>query len=126
MSPVSVAPPSIKPFIISAAASFATLLASAVTGAVVYGRDPLAKPPPGAIVLGVLVFAALLLFAYALVPILVRTIVRGQILIGNGDAPALRWLQANEKKVWWVVWALWSAGLALALPFAIQDWSANR
>jgi hypothetical protein len=121
-SPVS----SIRPFILTAGVSFATLIGSAVTGAVVFGPVPPSKPPPGAIVLGAVLFGSLLVFAYTLVPILLRAFVRSQMLIGNGDTPPLRWLQANERKAWWVVWTLWTLGLALAIPFAIRDWSSGR
>lgn len=118
--------PSIRPFILAAAVSFAVLVASAVTGAVLFGPEPPSKPPPGAIALGAVLFGSLLVFAYTLVPILLRAFVRSQILIGNGDTAPLRWLLANERKAWWVVWTLWTLGLALALPFVIRDWRSSR
>lgn len=69
----------------------------------------------------IVVFALFLAFAYALVPPFVNVFVDGQIRIGNGKHPVIRWMDANRRTVILAFWIVWTAGLVVALPTMIQD-----
>jgi hypothetical protein len=62
-----------------------------------------------------------LVFAYSLVPLMVHLFVRMQRRVGNADVAPIRWAGANEKRVTFGFWGLWTLGLAIALPAMLWD-----
>ena len=114
--------PSIKPFLIAAGAGLIGLIVSAMAGNAIYGSNPTGPVRTGQIALGVAFFGSLLAMVYSAVPLLIRAFVLGQIKIGNGEVSMVRWLTANERVIWFVVWGIWTLGLLISLPFAIKEW----
>lgn len=77
-----------------------------------------ARPGMFVMVAGLL-FVALL--AAALVPLMVKIVVDAQLRIGNGDVPIVRFFDAHRWHVTYAFWALFAAGLAVAMPAMIRD-----
>lgn len=78
----------------------------------------MAKPGMLVMVAG-LAFVALL--AAAFVPLMVKLVVDAQLRAGNGDIPIVRFFDTHRWHVTYAIWALFAAGLAVALPTMIRD-----
>ena len=59
--------------------------------------------------------------AFSAVPLMVKAVLGFQKTIGNQDVGPIKTAIANEKYIVFVLWGLMAAGLALAVPAAIQD-----
>jgi hypothetical protein len=66
-------------------------------------------------------FALFVAFGFSLVPIVLKVFIRGQRAIGNAEVPMVAGLARHERGVVVGVWLFMLAGLALAVPAAIED-----
>jgi hypothetical protein len=73
--------------------------------------------------IGVLVVLAGLCagLAFSAVPLMVLTVLRFQVRIGNANRPVIRTVIAHQRTIVFVMWGLMAAGLLLAVPAAILD-----
>ncbi len=69
----------------------------------------------------ILFFALVLALAFSGVPLIVKAVLGFQKTVGNQDVGPIKTAIANEKYIVFVLWGLMAAGLALAIPAAIQD-----
>ena len=113
---------SIRPFAIACGIGFVSMLGAAVTGSAIYQGETEVRWTPGRILLAALVLLGFLVFVYMLVPLLLRGFLQAQVRIGNTELPLVRWLLSHERTAWFAVWAIWTLGFAIGLPFAIHDW----
>jgi hypothetical protein len=116
---------SIRPFAIACGIGFVSMLGAAITGSVIYQGETEGPWTPLRIGLASLVLIGFLVFVYMLVPLLLRGFLQAQLKIGNTELPLVHWLLSHERTAWFAVWAVWTLGLAIGLPFAIHDWSQN-
>jgi len=75
---------------------------------------------PGMLVM-VAGLAFVVLLAAAFVPLMVKIVVDAQLRAGNGDIPIVRFFDTHRWHVTYAFWALFAAGLAVALPTMIRD-----
>ena len=59
--------------------------------------------------------------AFSAVPLMVLTVLRFQVTIGNANRPVIRALIAHQRTIVFAMWGLMAAGLLLAVPAAILD-----
>jgi len=59
--------------------------------------------------------------AFSAVPLMVLTVLRFQVSIGNANRPVIRTMIAHQRTIVFVMWGLMAAGLLIAVPAAILD-----
>jgi hypothetical protein len=59
--------------------------------------------------------------AFSAVPLMILTVLRFQVSIGNANRPIIRTMIAHQRTIVFVMWGLMAAGLLLAVPAAILD-----
>jgi hypothetical protein len=116
---------SIRPFAIACGIGFVSMLGAAIIGSAIYQGETEIRWTPFRIALASLVLVGFLVFVYTLVPLLLRGFLQAQVRMGNTELPLVRWLLSHERAAWLTIWAIWTLGLAVGLPFAIHDWSQN-
>jgi hypothetical protein len=112
----------IRPFAIACGIGFVSMLCAAVTGSAIYQGETEVRWNPVRILLAALVLLGFLVFVYMLLPLLLRGFLQAQVRIGNTELPLVCWLLSHERTAWFAVWAIWTLGIAIGLPFAIHDW----
>jgi hypothetical protein len=70
-------------------------------------------------------FVLFLIMGFTAFPVFIRLFILGQKKIGNGELPAIKWLQiqANEKKVVFIIWIFLVLGLCISMQGSFQDGS---
>jgi hypothetical protein len=69
----------------------------------------------------VIAFIVTLALGFAAVPLMIRLFVYLQRCFGRGQHRLLDWIDHNQRRLTWAVWAMYSLGLLLALPSMIKD-----
>jgi hypothetical protein len=113
---------SIRPFAIACGIGFVGMLGAAVVGNVIYRGETEVHWTPLRIGLALVLLLGFLLFVYMLVPLLLRAFLLAQLRIGNTGLPLIQWLLSHERTACYLVWGIWTLGLAIGLPFAFHDW----
>lgn len=65
-------------------------------------------------------FTIFIVFAFSLIPTMVKAFVAGQAMIGNAGKGPIKFLDRHQVGVIWGFWVLWIAGFAVALPTMIR------
>jgi hypothetical protein len=101
-------------------ALFAALILLAILGNLLNGGRPLKDPM---LMMGarILFFGLFLALAFSLIPLMLKIFLAAQLKIGNGELGFVKALAGHQAAVVWVVWGIFIAGLAIALPAAIND-----
>src|SRR5579884_4824 len=55
-------------------------------------------------------FSLFIVFAFSLIPTMVKAFVAGQVSIGNGDKALIRFLHRHQLAIVCTIWGLWIAG----------------
>ncbi|MDD4358035.1 MAG: hypothetical protein PHN98_12400 [Smithellaceae bacterium] len=108
---------SIKIYVIILASCFALLIGWAVVGGMLESSGIKIDP----MTIEVIAFTLFLVIGFAIVPIMIRLFIRGQIKIGNGDRAVIKFLQAHEQKVVYCIWGFYAFGLIYLLPVIKND-----
>src|SRR5882757_2452248 len=69
----------------------------------------------------ILFFGLFLAFGFSMIPLMVKIVLGFQVSAGNQDAPVIGTMIRNENRIIWTFWIVMLLGLAIALPFAIQQ-----
>ena len=112
-----------KKCLVALLVSLGLIIAGAVIGSMLESNGVLTEETIGAagVTAVLLVYLGLfLVMVFALVPLVIRFFINGQARIGNSGLPVIQWLQQNEKKVVYGVWAFFFIGLCIALPAAVK------
>jgi hypothetical protein len=111
---------SLRTHAVISGALFAALILLAVLGNLLNGGRPLKDP---VLMMGarILFFGLFLALAFSLIPLMLKIFLAAQVKIGNGELGLIKALAAHQAAVVWVVWGIFIAGLAIALPAAIND-----
>ncbi len=111
---------SLRTHAIISGALFAAMILFAIGGNLVTGGRPLKDPT---LMLGakVLIFGLFLAFGFSLIPLMLKIFLAGQVAIGNGEVGIVKTLAAHQAATVWVIWGLFIAGMAIAIPAAIDD-----
>lgn len=128
---MNVALPATRTFAYACGGSFACAFVMAVTGEAVFGREP---HPWIRIPFLAVLFTLLLVAVYSLVALMVRAVVNGNIAFwtrmaaaarSRATADAVAGLTPPARRTGDVIilaiWALWTLGLAIAVPAMIID-----
>lgn len=113
---------SIRPFAIACGIGFVSMLGAALAGNAIYRGETEVRWTPLRIGLALVLLLGFLLFVYMLVPLLLRVFLLAQLRTGNTGLPLIQWLLSHERTARYVVWAIWTLGLSIGLPFAFHDW----
>ena len=113
---------SIRPFAVTCGIGFVSMLGAALAGNAIYRGETEVRWTPLRIGLALVLLLGFLLFVYMLVPLLLRVFLLAQLRTGNTGLPLIQWLLSHERTARYVVWAIWTLGLSLGLPFAFHDW----
>jgi hypothetical protein len=99
---------------------FAAMILFAVAGNLLTGGRPLKDPT---LMLGakILIFGLFLVFGFSLIPLMLKLFLAAQVRIGNGELGPIKTLMAHQTAVIWVIWGMFIAGMALAIPAAIDN-----
>jgi hypothetical protein len=111
---------SLRTHAIISGALFAALILLAVLGNLMNSGRPLKDP---ALLMGarILFFGLFLALGFSLVPLMLKIFLAAQVKIGNAELGLIKTLAAHQTTVVWVVWGIFIAGLAIAIPAAIND-----
>lgn len=66
-------------------------------------------------------FGLFCLICLTIVPLAIRLFIRGQVSIGNGDLPPIRWLRVHENAAVFAAWGFFFLGLAIIWAPARED-----
>ena len=66
-------------------------------------------------------FTIFIVFAFSLVPTMVKLFFAGQTSIGNTDKGFIRLLDRHQSGVVYTIWGIWILGAAIALPTMISS-----
>lgn len=66
-------------------------------------------------------FGLFCLICLTIVPLAIRLFIRGQVSIGNGDLPPIRWLRVHENAAVFAAWGFFFLGLAIIWALARED-----
>ena len=66
-------------------------------------------------------FLLFLGIGFSAIPLMVKLVLAAQVRLGNADKPIIRTLIAHQNRIIWAMWIVCLAGLALAVPAAIED-----
>jgi hypothetical protein len=103
-----------KTFAVISAAAFVSMFALAFANHALNGDQP---ELPVLIAFGVL----FLTFVYALMPLFVHLFVSLQGRVGNAELGPIRWAGANEKRISFGFWGVFTLGLMIAVPAMLLD-----
>jgi hypothetical protein len=102
-------------------ALFALVVGIAILGNVLEAEGVVLATPAAQRTMQIVFFSLVIALALAAVPVMVKAVIAAQIVAGNGEQPLIKFVVANQVRIIAVMWALMIAGLALAIPAAIED-----
>src|SRR5438105_14070638 len=98
----------------------AFIILMAITGNAIQAsgliKNPAVLQTPAKIVF----FTAFIVFAFSLIPTMVKFFLAGHASIGNACKGPIRFIEVHQVGVIWGFWLLWFAGLTVALPAMIR------
>jgi len=100
---------------------FATIIVMAIAGNVLHDSGYLPDSSASQFAARVIFLSLFLGFAYSAIPFGLKLFLAGQAKIGNGDVGIIRTIAAHQSGIVIGAWLIISAGLAIAIPAAIQD-----
>ena len=112
---------SLKTHAIITGSLFAAIIAMAILGNVLHDSGYLPDSSAAQLAAKIIFFTLFLAFGFSCIPLMVKAVLAGQTVIGNGNVGMVRHVAANEKLIVIILWLLIGLGLAIAIPAAIQD-----
>ena len=115
---------SLKAWALVCASIFAVIVAGAIIGAMLESSGTLTDDAVRYKGLNMVQMAFFLLFCLlcvTIVPFVIKLFIFMQIKIGHGEFFMIKWLQAHQQKVIYVLWSLLVIGFSIALPSAVKD-----
>jgi len=104
--------------------SFALLLSFSVVAGIMESKGITQEDvgPAGVIATLLLSLILFVTIGFSMIPLGVRFFIKGQIKIGNGELPPIKWLRENERTAVYLFWGVIGLGLLIGLPVALVDW----
>ncbi len=115
---------STKVYVIILVSAFSIFILSAVINGVLESRgiDYTQRLSPQALnAINIFYFITFLAIGFAIMPLMLKFFIWGQIKIGHGDLSIIKWIVANENIVVYCYWGVCVLGLIIALPSTIKD-----
>jgi hypothetical protein len=102
-------------------AIFALVIGLAILGNILEAEGVVVSSPAVLRVMQVVFFGLVVALALAAVPVMVKSVIAAQIVAGNAEVPLIKLVNENQTRIIVAMWALMIAGLAVAIPAAIED-----
>ncbi|MBV9260141.1 MAG: hypothetical protein JO205_02100 [Pseudolabrys sp.] len=112
---------SLRAHAIITASLFGAIIVFAIVGNVLHDAGILKD---GAVIQAAakyLFFALFLGFGYSAIPLMVKFVLAGQVVIGNADVTVVRAAIARERLIVFTLWGLITLGLVIAIPAAVMN-----
>ncbi len=82
-----------------------------------YLKDPQRLQTP----MRIFFFTIFIVFAFSLIPTMIKLFLAGQGSVGNADKPLIRLIDRHQVGIVWGFWIIWIAGFMVALPTMIRS-----
>jgi hypothetical protein len=105
----------IRPWAIVSAISGLGAVAVAGLGNWLYDRDPQFPGTRTALLMGVVLVLALVVFSYSVVPLLVRALIDAQAKLTSQERPLAQRVRQSEGTIRLAAWALWTLVLLVVV-----------
>ena len=115
---------SLKAWALVCASAFAVIIVGAIIGNMLESSGTLTDDDvryKGQNMVQIAFFLLFCLLCFTIVPFVIKLFILMQIKIGHGEFLMIKWLQAHQQKVIYVLWSILVIGFSLALPSAIKD-----
>jgi len=115
---------SLKAWALVCASIFAVIVAGAIIGAMLESSGTLTDDAvryKGLHMVQMAFFLLFCLLCFTIVPFVIKLFIFMQIKVGHGEFFMIKWLQAHQQKVIYVLWSLLVIGFSIALPSAVKD-----
>ena len=115
---------SLKAWALVCASAFAVIIVGAIIGNMLESSGTLTDDDvryKGQNMVQFLFFLLFCLLCFTIVPFVIKLFIVMQIKIGHGEFFMIKWLQAHQQKVIYVLWSILVIGFSIALPSAIKD-----
>jgi hypothetical protein len=100
---------------------FALIIAMAIVGNALQASGIVKHPEALQTPMRIVFFTIFIVFAFSLVPTLVKVFVAGQGAIGNTDKGFIQLIARHQVGVILAIWGIWILGIAVALPTMISS-----
>jgi len=100
---------------------FALIIAMAIVGNALQASGIVKHPEALQTPMRIVFFTIFIVFAFSLVPTLVKVFVAGQGAIGNADKGFIQLIARHQVGVIFAIWVIWIMGIAVALPAMINS-----
>jgi len=88
-----------------------------------YDHDPQFPGTRTALLMGVVLVLALVVFSYSVVPLLVRALIEAQARLTSQERPLVQRVRQSERTIRLAAWALWTLILLLVLLGVLRSGS---
>jgi len=88
-----------------------------------YDHDPQFPGTRTALLMGVVLVLALVVFSYSVVPLLVRALIEAQARLTSRERPLVQRVRQSERTIRLAAWALWTLILLLVLLGVLRSGS---
>jgi hypothetical protein len=99
---------------------FALIIAMAIVGNAIQASGIVKHPEALQTPMKIIFFTIFIVFAFSLIPTMVKAFVAGQGAIGNADKGPIRLIERHQLAVIFGIWGIWILGFAVALPTMIR------
>ena len=111
---------SLRTHVLISGGLFASFVLMAVIGNALQSSGVIKHPESLQTPMKIVFFAIFLAFAFSMIPTMVKLFVAGQASVGNAEKAPVKFVAEHQVAVIWGFWALWIAGMVVALPTMIR------
>jgi hypothetical protein len=99
---------------------FALIIAMAIVGNAIQASGVVKHPEALQTPMKIIFFTIFIVFAFSLIPTMIKAFVAGQGAIGNADKGPIKLIERHQIAVIYGIWGIWILGFAVALPTMIR------
>ncbi len=100
---------------------FALIIGMAIIGNALQASGVIKHPEALQTPMKIIFFTLFIVFAFSLVPTMVKAFIAGQGTIGNADKGLIKLIERHQIAVIFGIWGIWILGSAVALPTMIRS-----
>ena len=100
---------------------FALIIAMAIVGNAIQASGIVKHPEALQTPMKIIFFTLFIVFAFSLIPTMVKAFIAGQGAIGNADKGPIKLIERHQLAVIYGIWGIWILGFAMALPTMIRS-----
>jgi hypothetical protein len=99
---------------------FALIIVMAIVGNALQASGVVKHPEALQTPMRLIFFTVFIVFAFSLIPTMVKAFIAGQGAIGNADKGPIKLIERHQLAVIYGIWGIWILGFAVALPTMIR------